>query len=213
MNPALLEPARWAAEDVHFANELLSAATREGRALEARRDSVRELLRATKERTSTLLEHARVAPEELEGARAKLDADPDFQAWLPAHMAAHLKDVPVPDVTPPPNTPSPAKSARLLQGGTPSSPLTGQTRPGQEALQFGWITVGVVLPLLPFLPFKAGVLLAAIAVGIAAVTSAIALTKGRRRGALTLALAGVVAPPLLVVAGPVIRSMLVGWLS
>lgn len=214
MNPALLEPARWAAEDVNHANELLMAAAREGRALEARRHALLELLASTQARTTKLLEQTPLDAVAVERARAALLADAGFEAWLQAHTAAHLKAFPIPEVVPPPHTPSPEHTARLQQMERDRAARIGtSSRPGRDVLQLGWVVVGVVLPLLPFLPYAAALLLASVALLAGVVTSAIAFAKGRRTAALALAVVGAVGVPALAILSPVLRATLAAWLA
>jgi hypothetical protein len=214
MNLSLVEPARWAADELNDANELLMAAARESRALVARRDAVRGLLAATRARTEQLRDSVPPSPEQLEAARRALDDTGDFDAWARAHVAAQLQATPWPPVTPPPMTLSPEHLARLKrQEAEQARPVFAKAARASEPLLFGWIVLAAVWVVVVFVPVKAALLLAAIGALVAVVTGAIAFAKSSRSGAWVLGIAGVTVAPLLAVSGQAIRMALIGWLS
>lgn len=214
MNLSLVEPARWAADELNDANELLMAAARESRALVARRDAVRGLLAATRARTQQLRDSVALSPVHFDDARRALDVAGDFEGWARAHMAAQLQATPWPPVTPPPMTLSPEHLARLKrQEAERARPVFAKAAKPGEPLLFGWVVLAAVWAAVVFVPVKAALLLAAFGALVAVVTGAIAFAKGSRSGAWVLGLAGVTVAPLLAVSAPAIRQALVGWLS
>lgn len=216
MNLSLVEPARWAADELNDANELLMAAARESRALMARRDAVRGLLAATQARSQQLRDSVALSPEveQLDAARLALDDAGDFEAWARAHMAAQLRATPWPPVTPPPMTLSPEHRARLKrQEAERARPVLAQSSKSGEPLLFGWIVLATMWPVIVFLPVKAAVFLAATGALVAVMTGAIAFAKGSRAGAALLALAGATVAPVLAMSAHAIRLALAGWLS
>lgn len=213
MNLSLVEPARWAAEELNDANELLMAAARESRALMARRDAVRCLLAATQARTQQLRDSMAPSPEQLDAARRALDEAGKFEGWARVHMAAQLQATPWPPVTPPPMTLSPEHLARLKrQEAERARPVFAKAAKPGEPLLFGWVVLAAVWAVVVFVPVKPALLLAAVGALVAVVAGAIAFAKGSRGAAALLGLAGVTVAPVLAVSGQAIRLAPAGWL-